>query len=87
MESYERYAGFLPEASLRIMGARDRDPSIGYQVLGSERLNLPAGAWADAILPDVVDHGQRPRPAAEPARGAFTRFADRLRAALGRDLH
>lgn len=84
MDSYERYAGFLPETSLRIMGARDRDPSIGYRVLGSDRLSLPAGAWDDAILPDVVDHNPRQPALAEPERGPVTRFAARLRAALGR---
>lgn len=89
MESYERYAGFFPEASLPIMAARDRDPSVGYRArtLASERLNLPAGAWSDAILPDVVDCTPRPRVLAEPPRGALTRFADRLRAALGREIH
>lgn len=83
MESFERYAGFLPETDL-VKIARDT-PADGARY-DRERpgFHLSADALYDAILPDVVEV---PRADASPRSPAGIRiFARLVRAALPRRL-
>jgi hypothetical protein len=91
MESFERYAGFFPDAALSMMEQEDRNRSTDRfrattDPYGLATLSLAGGVWADAILPEVMDYlprGASPAPRDVPATGDSLRgLARRLRRAL-----
>lgn len=92
MESFERYAGFFPEEALTMMErhggrsfAHDQRAAI-EPPRAAPAPRLPAGAWADAILPEVVDDYPRARfgtPAPRRRRGT-ERLAHWFRVTLRR---
>lgn len=92
MESFERYAGFFPEAALAMMEHQGHRPCARSYPAADEAppaawINLQAGAWADAVLPEVVEDHSAPRAeASTPAwRKAAASIAQRLRAAIIRE--
>ena len=93
MESFERYAGFFPEAALAMMEQQgdgpsgDRHRAAAEDTPSADWINLRAGAWADAILPEVVEDRAPARvEATAPAwwKAAADIIADRFRAVLVR---
>lgn len=92
MESFERYAGFFPEAALSMMEREGRNRGADRlrfmpDAHGLATLSLASGVWADAILPEVMDYlPGEPRPVAAPAARTITwrGVAHRLRRALSR---
>jgi hypothetical protein len=93
MESFERYAGFFPEAALAMMEREGIGSTFhGHRAADTIARDTPArhlpaaGGWADAILPDVVDEGPAPRVAPAEAAGwrrVATDFTRRIRSVLG----
>lgn len=89
MESFERYAGFFPEAALAMMERREDGPCARHHHAADEAppaawINLRADAWADAVLHEVVEDRSNPLTETSPPawRKAVTDVAQRLRAAI-----
>ena len=81
MDSFERYAGFFPEAALAMMERQGDGPSgdryraAADDTPSADWINLRAGAWADAVLPEVVED-RAPARAEAPARGWWRTAAE-----------
>lgn len=90
MESFERYAGFFPDAALSMMEREDRDRSASRfhtpaNPEGLMTLSLANGVWADAILPEVMDYlPHASAPDTRRTRDTFGNMVRRLRLALSR---